>query len=97
MWKLSIIMALIVLEIALIILGLTQLGNGGTILGVHLDRVSRADIMVGVGVVAFLWFAFAFRCPNCKANVGKIAMYEMDFSIWLHAFVTLSKCPKCGR
>ena len=61
-----------------------------------IDKASLAVVSMSIGVIALLWLALVFRCPKCRANVGKFVITETQAATWLNAFLTLSSCPKCG-
>ena len=52
-------------------------------------------IFVIVGIVAFTWFGSVFRCPVCRANLGKHVLTSSNATTWFVDLLQLKKCPYC--
>jgi len=81
---------------AMVIIFTAQYNGKLTSLERFIDKASLAVVSMSIGVIALLWLALVFRCPKCRANVGKFVITETQAATWLNTFLTLSSCPKCG-
>jgi hypothetical protein len=50
----------------------------------------------GVGLLAFLWFVLAIKCPNCGKRPTWNILSHSSSSNWLNSLLQLNACPCCG-
>ena len=60
-----------------------------------LEKASLALIFTCVGVAWISWLALVFKCPACKANVGRFVITKVNVGSWFPTLLTIKSCPNC--
>ena len=96
-WKLLVFIFLMLIALVMLVVFIAEYNDRLLFLEQYLDKVSLALLSTGIGMVALLWVAFVFKCPSCKANVGKFVITKTEAATWFTTLLMLSSCPKCGK
>src|SRR3989304_750119 len=61
------------------------------------ERTIIVIAFVGIGGISFAWLWFAFRCPECRDNIGKYVLMTADAGKWLRVLILINSCPYCKK